>query len=79
VDSKELAIIAAALVAAAYMVARWTMQASDQQAALDAPPADSAAIYMRELERVVREHPAQYLWVHRRFKTRPPGEPSVYD
>ncbi len=46
---------------------------------IDAPPAESAAIYMRELERVVREHPGQYLWVHRRFKTRPPGEPSVYD
>ena len=46
---------------------------------LDAPPAESAAIYMRELEHVVRKHPAQYLWVHRRFKTRPPGEPSVYD
>jgi Kdo2-lipid IVA lauroyltransferase/acyltransferase len=23
-------------------------------------------------------NPAQYLWVHRRFKTRPEGEPSVY-
>lgn len=45
---------------------------------LDAPPAESAAIYMHELERVVREHPGQYLWVHRRFKTRPPGEPPVY-
>ena len=45
---------------------------------IDAPPAESAAIYMHELERVVREHPEQYLWVHRRFKTRPPGEPSVY-
>ena len=22
--------------------------------------------------------PAQYLWVHRRFKTRPPGEPPLY-
>ncbi|MCL7676771.1 hypothetical protein M8369_22475, partial [Klebsiella pneumoniae] len=22
--------------------------------------------------------PEQYLWVHRRFKTRPLGEPSVY-
>ena len=21
----------------------------------------------------------QYLWVHRRFKTRPPGAPSTYD
>jgi lauroyl/myristoyl acyltransferase len=32
----------------------------------------------RELEQVVRQHPDQYLWVHRRFKTRPPGEASVY-
>jgi KDO2-lipid IV(A) lauroyltransferase len=26
----------------------------------------------------VRRMPAQYLWVHRRFKTRPPGEPDLY-
>ena len=26
----------------------------------------------------VRETPEQYLWTHRRFKTRPRGEPSVY-
>ena len=37
-----------------------------------------AARYMRELEAAVRRHPAQYLWVHRRFKTRPAGEPSPY-
>lgn len=37
-----------------------------------------AAHYMAKLERVVRRHPEQYLWVHRRFKTRPPGEPSLY-
>ena len=30
------------------------------------------------LETHIRVHPAQYLWVHRRFKTRPDGEPSVY-
>ena len=30
------------------------------------------------LESVVREHPEQYLWIHRRFKTRPDGEPPVY-
>lgn len=41
-------------------------------------PAADAARYMRELETVVRQHPEQYLWVHRRFKTRPPGEPDVY-
>ena len=44
----------------------------------EAPPQQAAATYMRELERVVRAHPAQYLWAHRRFKTRPPGQPPVY-
>jgi KDO2-lipid IV(A) lauroyltransferase len=37
-----------------------------------------AARYMAELEAAVRHHPAQYLWVHRRFKTRPAGEHSPY-
>ncbi len=41
-------------------------------------PAADAARYMSELEKVVRQHPEQYLWVHRRFKTRPPGESDVY-
>jgi KDO2-lipid IV(A) lauroyltransferase len=31
------------------------------------------------LEGWIREHPTQYYWVHRRFKTRPEGEPSPYD
>ncbi|MEO3711725.1 lipid A biosynthesis acyltransferase [Roseateles flavus] len=30
------------------------------------------------LEARVRRHPAQYFWVHKRFKTRPAGEPPVY-
>lgn len=30
------------------------------------------------VEQFVRECPEQYLWVHRRFKTRPEGEPSLY-
>lgn len=34
--------------------------------------------YMQELERVVRRHPEQYLWVHRRFKSRPDGMAPVY-
>ncbi|TFW16283.1 lipid A biosynthesis acyltransferase [Massilia arenosa] len=30
------------------------------------------------IEERVREHPAEYFWTHKRFKTRPAGEPSVY-
>jgi KDO2-lipid IV(A) lauroyltransferase len=32
----------------------------------------------RWIETRIRANPAQYLWVHKRFKTRPEGEPSVY-
>lgn len=31
------------------------------------------------LEEHIRQAPEQYLWVHRRFKTRPPGQPSLYN
>jgi len=30
------------------------------------------------VEQAVRERPDQYLWLHKRFKTRRPGEPSIY-
>ena len=30
------------------------------------------------LEQQVRRVPEQYVWLHRRFKTRPPGEAAVY-
>jgi len=31
------------------------------------------------IEQQVRQAPEQYLWMHRRFKTRPPGQASLYD
>ena len=43
----------------------------------DDPVADSARLN-RWIESEIRRNPAQYLWVHRRFKTRPPGEPPLY-
>ncbi|NWB92096.1 lipid A biosynthesis lauroyl acyltransferase [Pseudomonas agarici] len=33
----------------------------------------------RWIEASLRECPEQYLWAHRRFKSRPPGEPRLYD
>jgi KDO2-lipid IV(A) lauroyltransferase len=42
------------------------------------PVADTAAIN-RWIESEIRADPSQYLWVHKRFKTRPPGEPSLYE
>lgn len=45
------------------------------------PGADAAADTARVnacIEQMVREAPEQYLWVHKRFKTRPPGTPAVY-
>jgi len=33
----------------------------------------------RLIEKQIRDNPADYLWVHRRFKTRPEGEAPVYD
>jgi len=43
----------------------------------DTPEQDAARINLL-IESVVREIPEQYLWVHRRFKTRPAGERYPY-
>ena len=37
-----------------------------------------ATLTNKLLEDIIREFPEQYLWVHRRFKTRPEGLPPVY-
>ena len=34
--------------------------------------------YTRIVEDYVRRYPDQWLWIHRRWKTRPPGEPEIY-
>jgi KDO2-lipid IV(A) lauroyltransferase len=43
-----------------------------------ADPEADAARMNAFIEAQVRQMPAQYFWVHKRFKTRPPGAPPVY-
>lgn len=38
----------------------------------------NTARYTKALEAVIRRHPEQWLWIHRRWRTRPVGEPELY-
>jgi Kdo2-lipid IVA lauroyltransferase/acyltransferase len=38
----------------------------------------NTAMFTRVIQDYATRYPEQWLWVHRRWKTRPPGEPSLY-
>ena len=48
------------------------------QVPMTGDPAGDTQHLHTKLEEVIREHPGQWLWIHRRWKTRPPGEPPLY-
>jgi KDO2-lipid IV(A) lauroyltransferase len=45
---------------------------------LEADIVANTQMFTRVIEDYVRKYPEQWLWVHRRWKTRPEGEPGLY-
>jgi len=41
-------------------------------------PIEDAAVVNKILEKQISKSPEQYLWIHRRFKTRPNDEKNFY-
>jgi lauroyl/myristoyl acyltransferase len=63
---------------------RFRISARDLSAAAGGPGSEEdrartlVRAYLGAVEDAVRARPEQYLWMHRRWKCRPPGEPDLY-
>lgn len=57
---------------------RWTVRISRIEDYPGSDPVADATRVNALLEQAIRIDPAQYLWLHRRFKTRPSGVPDPY-
>jgi Kdo2-lipid IVA lauroyltransferase/acyltransferase len=40
--------------------------------------AETTAQFTAEVEKLIRKYPDQWLWIHKRWRSRPPGEPELY-
>jgi KDO2-lipid IV(A) lauroyltransferase len=45
----------------------------------DADAVANTQMFTAAIQQYVRRYPEQWLWLHRRWKTRPAGEPSLYN
>ncbi|MEA2625879.1 MAG: Kdo2-lipid lauroyltransferase/acyltransferase [Candidatus Binatota bacterium] len=44
----------------------------------EADTVENTRRFNRVLEEAIRQYPEQWIWMHKRWRTRPPGEPPIY-